>query len=112
MQINFLRWDEQTGQIKFLVYIPSAHDLEREKPLTFQEIYVDGIVAKVDSISRAYPETYEITLSKTYSEAPAQLTIRVDTDFGAFGEQPFIHNSMGFYETAMPTIAPWRPTPS
>ena len=46
----------------------------------------NGIIDESPSISRIYSETYEVTLSKTYPKCPSQVTVRVLTDFGAYGE--------------------------
>ena len=87
MTISMIRWNQSTGQIKFLIYIPSASFLEREHDLTFEGIYLNGMLDESPVITRAYSETYEVTLSKTYATCPSQATVKVVTDFGAVGEE-------------------------
>jgi len=82
-----IQWDESTGRIKFFVYIPTAHFLEKDIDITFDEIYVNGTLSDVAFISRVYSETYEIVLSKSYENCPSHATIKVVTDFGAFCER-------------------------
>ena len=86
MSISLLKWDEISGQIKFLVYVPSAYFLEKEQPITFDEIYVNGTLDKSALITRVYSETYEVTLSKKYLNCPLQVSVKVVADFGGFCE--------------------------
>ncbi len=85
MTISMIRWNQSTGQIKFLVYVPSASFLEGEQDLNFEGIYINGELDESPVITRVYSETYEVTLSKTYATCPSQATVKVVTDFGAFG---------------------------
>ncbi len=86
MEFFSIQWDESTDKIKFQAYIPAAHYLEKEKDVTFDEIYVNGTLDDAAVITRVYSEMYEIVLSKTYMDCPSQVTVKVITDFGAFCE--------------------------
>jgi len=86
MTINSIRWDEITGRIKFLVYVPGAHYLDRERDITFDEIYFNCTLDESAVISRNYSETYEIASSRTCANKPTSISVRVVTDFGAYEE--------------------------
>lgn len=84
--INQIKWYEETGQIKFLVYIGTASYIEKEQDIKFNKIYINETIDESPIINRIYSETYEITSSKTYQECPSQVTVKVLTDFGAYSE--------------------------
>ncbi len=86
MIINSIKWFEDTGEIKFLVYIGTASFIVKEQDIKFDKIYVNGTLDENFGINRIYSETYEITLSKTYRECPSEVTVKVLTDYGAYHE--------------------------
>ncbi len=96
MIINSPSWNEKTGEVKFLVYSP-YFNLEGEKATSFDGVYVNGVLDNTPILNRVYPETFEAVLSTRYPVAPANLTIGVVTDSGAFGEEHFVWISEGFY---------------
>jgi hypothetical protein len=100
MTINLVKWDEKTGLVKFWVYSP-YFNLEG-RPVSFDEVEVNGILDNSTIINKEYSHTYEIICSTKYSEAPTQLTIRVMTDNGGFGEKQFEWTSNGNYNEIMP----------
>jgi len=84
--INSIKWFEDTGEIKFLVYIGTASFIEKEQDIKFDKIYINGTLDENFGINRIYSETYEITLSKTYQKRPSEITVKVQTDYGAYHE--------------------------
>ena len=98
MIMNSAAWDEKTRQITFLVYSP-YFGLEG-KPVSFDGVYVNGIPDEAPLVSKVYSQTYKITLSTEYAEAPTGLTIGIMTDYGAFNVQEFELGSQGFYYSA------------
>jgi hypothetical protein len=86
--INEVKWDNKTGQVKFWVFSQNF-DLEG-KPIQFDKVYVNGVLQNAANISRVYSETYQITSSTTYEQAPSPLTLMVVTDYGACSSQQFV----------------------
>lgn len=86
MHINSIKWFEDTGQIKFLVYNPTSHFLEKEQPIAFDQIYINGTLDESAVVTRIYGETYDIALSRIYPDCPSMATVKVVTDFGAYCE--------------------------
>ena len=87
MIFNSFKWDEKTGEERFWVY-SGSFAFERAQGVTFEGIYINGVVDKSPQINRPYSETYEIILSTKFSQAPELLDIKVMTDFGAYGKYP------------------------
>ncbi len=98
MDISALKWNQSTGRLSFLAYIPSSHFLEGKQPVAFEGIYIDGTKVELTSITRAYSETYEIVPSKTYATCPSQVTVKAVTDFGAFDEKNYRYTGTYFEE--------------
>ena len=103
MIINSLKWDEKTSEVNFLVYSP-YFNLGGEKTVSFDGVYVNGTLDTSPTFNKVYSETYETILSTKFPVAPSTLTIRVMTDYGAFGEEQFTWDSKGnYYESTIPT---------
>ena len=94
ININTIKWFESTGEIKFLVYIPTASFLEGAQDIIFDAIYVNGTLDESAIITRIYSETYEVALSKRYDSCPSQVTVEVITNYGEFCEE-FDDNLIG-----------------
>ena len=90
---GYIAWFEETGEIRFWVYVPYAGFLEEELPITFDEVYVNGTLDESATITTVYSsggaESYEVILSKKYTTCPSQVTVKVITDFGEFCEETY-----------------------
>ena len=85
MSLGGIEWDESTGHISCQVYIPSAGYFEGEQGVTFDGLYINGTRDESPEITRPYSETYKIMSSSVYEDRPSRVSVKVVTDFGAFG---------------------------
>jgi len=89
--IQSINWIQETGEIKAFAYSQGY-----EKP-TITGVYINGVLDLAALVrDDAAPSTlYTITLSKTYNECPAQLTLRVVAANGVFAELSQRPNTVG-----------------